>query len=95
MCHICFFPPVPANHVDRVVLELGIYTSHIIWRIRYRKLRKEAKATGKSIDELLDAQNGEGSTDVESGVVDPPTTDEEPSAFPSKEPPDEVEGDDR
>lgn len=53
-----------------MVLELGIYISHIIWRIRYRKLRKEAKATGKSIDELLDEQNNgtEGNRDLETGV---------------------------
>lgn len=53
-----------------VVLELGIYLSHIIWRIRYRKLRKEAKATGKSIDELLDEQNNgaEGNRDLEAGI---------------------------
>ncbi|KAJ5280146.1 hypothetical protein N7478_005518 [Penicillium angulare] len=36
-----------------VVLEAGIYLSHIIWRIRYRKLRKEAKSSGISIDDLL------------------------------------------
>lgn len=55
-----------------MVLELGIYLSHIIWRIRYRKLRKEAKATGKSIDELLDERNSgtEGTRDLEAGVPD-------------------------
>ncbi|KAJ5238891.1 hypothetical protein N7468_003510 [Penicillium chermesinum] len=37
-----------------VVLELGIYISHIIWRIRYRKVLKEAKETGVSVDDLLD-----------------------------------------
>lgn len=54
-----------------MVLELGIYMSHIIWRIRYRKLRKEAKASGKSIDELLDEQNNgaEGARDLEAGVI--------------------------
>ncbi|PYI26234.1 PQ loop repeat protein [Aspergillus indologenus CBS 114.80] len=36
-----------------VVLEGGIYASHIVWRIRYRAVRREAKATGKSIDEVL------------------------------------------
>ena len=36
-----------------VVLEAGIYTSHIVWRIRYRRLRQEAKVSGQSIDELL------------------------------------------
>ncbi|KAJ5573991.1 uncharacterized protein N7459_008418 [Penicillium hispanicum] len=39
-----------------VVLESGIYISHIVWRIRYRALRREAKATGKSIEELLDSE---------------------------------------
>ncbi|KAJ5709111.1 hypothetical protein N7493_010445, partial [Penicillium malachiteum] len=37
-----------------VILEAGIYISHIVWRIRYRKLRKEAKASGMSIDEFLE-----------------------------------------
>lgn len=44
---------------NSVVLELGIYVSHIVWRIRYRKLRKEAEATGKSIDDLLDLERGD------------------------------------
>ncbi|KAI9929942.1 hypothetical protein AWENTII_003606 [Aspergillus wentii] len=55
-----------------VVLEFGIYASHIIWRIRYRKLRKEAKAAGKTIDEMLEDGNDavEASTnDAEKGVV--------------------------
>ncbi|RHZ63887.1 PQ-loop repeat-containing protein [Aspergillus thermomutatus] len=42
-----------------VVLEAGIYVSHIVWRIRYRKLRKEAKAAGVSIDEMLSRHGGE------------------------------------
>ncbi|KAJ5495140.1 membrane protein [Penicillium diatomitis] len=37
-----------------VVLEAGIYISHLIWRFRYRQLRKEAKMSGRSIDELLE-----------------------------------------
>ncbi|KAJ5609594.1 hypothetical protein N7528_010161, partial [Penicillium herquei] len=37
-----------------VVLEAGIYISHIVWRIRYRKLRKDAKASGMTIDEFLE-----------------------------------------
>lgn len=41
----------------RVVLEAGIYASHIIWRIRYRAVRKEAKASGRSIDEVLEERN--------------------------------------
>ncbi|OGE57301.1 hypothetical protein PENARI_c002G12299 [Penicillium arizonense] len=54
-----------------VVLEAGIYISHIIWRIRYRKLRKEAKATGMSIDELLsmDGNNTRDTQDLEKGVI--------------------------
>ncbi|KAJ5534230.1 hypothetical protein N7527_000484 [Penicillium freii] len=54
-----------------VVLEAGIYISHISWRIRYRKLRKEAKDSGKSIDDLLllrrnDTQETE---DIEKGII--------------------------
>ncbi|KAJ5958532.1 uncharacterized protein N7479_005682 [Penicillium vulpinum] len=54
-----------------VVLEAGIYISHISWRIRYRKLRKEAKDSGKSIDDLLllrksDMQETE---DMEKGIL--------------------------
>ncbi|KUI73477.1 hypothetical protein VM1G_08851 [Cytospora mali] len=33
-------------------LEAGIFASHIIWRIRTRKIRKEAKAQGKTFDEI-------------------------------------------
>ncbi|PWY94990.1 PQ loop repeat protein [Aspergillus sclerotioniger CBS 115572] len=36
-----------------VGLEIGIYTSHIIWRVRFREARKEAKLTGKPIEEVL------------------------------------------
>lgn len=61
-----------------MVLELGIYISHIIWRIRYRKLRHEAKSTGKSIDELLDERNNgaEGTRDLEVGVPEPENREE-------------------
>ncbi|KAJ5833473.1 hypothetical protein N7474_001784 [Penicillium riverlandense] len=53
-----------------VVLELGIYISHIIWRFRYRRLRREAKAAGKSIDDLLELQrnNTEERQDPEKGL---------------------------
>jgi response regulator of citrate/malate metabolism len=53
-------------------MELGIYTSHIVWRIRHRKLRKEAKMTGKSIDDLLSLQenNAQPTRDLESGVLE-------------------------
>ncbi|PLB53745.1 PQ loop repeat protein [Aspergillus steynii IBT 23096] len=46
-----------------VVLEVGIYASHLIWRIRYRELRLEAEACGKSIDEMLDARDGMGESE--------------------------------
>ncbi|KAJ5524719.1 hypothetical protein N7494_011369 [Penicillium frequentans] len=55
-----------------VVLEGGIYVSHIVWRIRYRKLRKEAKMRGMSIDDLLNlTRNDTGDTrDTRIGVLD-------------------------
>ncbi|KAJ5191252.1 uncharacterized protein N7498_010237 [Penicillium cinerascens] len=55
-----------------VVLESGIYVSHIVWRIRYRKIRKEAKITGRSIDDVLNLQqnNTQIAGDLESGVHD-------------------------
>ncbi|KAJ5903243.1 PQ loop repeat protein, partial [Penicillium tannophilum] len=42
-----------------VLVELGIYVSHIIWRIRFRELRKRARLSGRSIDELLEANHTE------------------------------------
>ena len=39
------------------MLESGIFISHIIWRIRYRALIRESKASGKSIDELLEKKD--------------------------------------
>ncbi|KAJ5536651.1 hypothetical protein N7513_009837 [Penicillium frequentans] len=55
-----------------VVLEGGIYVSHIVWRIRYRKLRKEARMRGMSIDDLLNlTRNDTGDTrDTRIGVLD-------------------------
>ncbi|KAJ5317555.1 hypothetical protein N7508_002063 [Penicillium antarcticum] len=55
------------TYTCRVVLESGIYISHTIWRIRYRKLRKEAKTRGISIDELLDENNIQDTHDLEKG----------------------------
>ncbi|PYH95325.1 PQ loop repeat protein [Aspergillus ellipticus CBS 707.79] len=43
-----------------VVLEIGIYLSHIIWRIRYRAVLREAKSSGKSVDEVLGEQEQDG-----------------------------------
>ncbi|OJD11047.1 hypothetical protein AJ78_08105 [Emergomyces pasteurianus Ep9510] len=40
-----------------LLLELGIFTSHIIWRFRFRELRKAAKASGMSIDDFLELKN--------------------------------------
>ncbi|KAB5562897.1 hypothetical protein GE09DRAFT_763407 [Coniochaeta sp. 2T2.1] len=34
-------------------LEVGIFASHIVWRIRTRKLRKAAAAEGKTFDDVL------------------------------------------
>ncbi|KAM0102707.1 hypothetical protein ACP6JE_002711 [Aspergillus fumigatus] len=47
------------SETGEVVLEVGIYASHIVWRFRYRKLRKEAKAAGVSIDEMLNMRGNE------------------------------------
>lgn len=33
---------------------MGIYTSHIIWRLRNRKLLRQAKESGRTVDELLE-----------------------------------------
>lgn len=54
-----------------VVLEAGIYISHIVWRIRYRELRKEAKASGKSIDDLLvlGRNDTQETQDLEKGII--------------------------
>lgn len=38
----------------RALLEFGIYGCHIVWRIRNRKLLREAKKSGRSVDELLE-----------------------------------------
>ncbi|KAJ9295568.1 hypothetical protein DTO271G3_6024 [Paecilomyces variotii] len=50
-----------------VVLEGGIYISHIIWRICNRKLLKEAKAAGMSVDEMLELKRKESEGHHESG----------------------------
>lgn len=33
-------------------LEIGIFASHIIWRVRTRKIRKDAAAQGKTFDDI-------------------------------------------
>lgn len=41
-------------------LELGIFTSHIIWMIRTRKMRKAAAAEGKTFDDLVAEHEARG-----------------------------------
>ncbi|CRG87652.1 putative membrane protein YDR090C [Talaromyces islandicus] len=57
--------------------EVAIYGSHIIWRIRHRKLLQTAKKSGKTVDELLEekeegeekaAKNVPDESDLEKGV---------------------------
>lgn len=53
-----------------LVLEIGIFTSHLIWRLRTRKLRKRAKLEGIKFDDLPEARKyqdhprGEDSPDL-------------------------------
>ncbi|KAJ5948885.1 hypothetical protein N7454_002192, partial [Penicillium verhagenii] len=72
-----------------VVLEGGIYVSHIVWRIRYRKLRKEAKTRGISIDELLDLTRNdtEETQDTRTDVLDPSRDIEKQEQTPQSSPP--------
>lgn len=35
-----------------MILELGIFTSHLIWLIRTYKIRKQAKEQGKTFDDI-------------------------------------------
>ncbi|KAK2776505.1 hypothetical protein FQN53_002676 [Emmonsiellopsis sp. PD_33] len=61
-----------------LVLELGIFASHIVWRVRFRGLRKEAKEAGVSVDEVIERRgrekegsvNGAGAGAVAGGEVD-------------------------
>lgn len=38
--------------MESCALEAGIFTSHIIWRLRTRKIREDAKAQGKTFDDM-------------------------------------------
>lgn len=51
-----------------IVMEGGIYVCHIIWRIRHRRLIKEAKAAGKTVDEMLEFERKESEGPSESGA---------------------------
>ena len=46
-----------------LLLELGIMTSHIIWRLRTRNLHKRAKAEGINFDDLHEAIKNQRPTD--------------------------------
>ncbi|KUL92071.1 hypothetical protein ZTR_02527 [Talaromyces verruculosus] len=39
--------------------EVGLFASHVIWRLRHRKLVRAAKESGKSVEEFL-AEKGDG-----------------------------------
>ncbi|KAH9897560.1 PQ loop repeat-domain-containing protein [Xylariomycetidae sp. FL2044] len=43
-----------------MLLELGIFTSHIIWLIRTRKIRREAGSRGKTFEDLAQEHVDEG-----------------------------------
>lgn len=42
------------SHVESsCVLEIGIFTSHLVWLARTRRIRKDAAAEGKTFDDIL------------------------------------------
>lgn len=63
------------NYGCSFLAEVGLFTSHIIWRLRHRKLVTAAKKSGKSIDELLaekkDGKDMENETTASSVVQTP------------------------
>jgi hypothetical protein len=42
------------------VLEIGIFSSHLIWLLRTRKIRAEAAAQGKTFDDILAEHEARG-----------------------------------
>ena len=46
-----------------LLLELGIFTSHFIWRIRTRALHKKAELEGINFDDLPEAKKYQRPTD--------------------------------
>lgn len=36
-----------------ILLEAGIFASHLLWRVRTRQIRKEAKLNGKTFDDVM------------------------------------------
>lgn len=65
------------------LLEIGIFASHIIWRIRTRKIREEAAARGRTFDDIAlehDAQEIPFKfAERKSRRSEPPSGDEEAS----------------
>ncbi|RAO68778.1 uncharacterized protein BHQ10_004790 [Talaromyces amestolkiae] len=55
--------------------EVGLFTSHVIWRLRHRQIVREAKESGKSVEELLaekeDGRDRENKTNTSSVVQTP------------------------
>ncbi len=51
------------SRVISLLLELGIMTSHVIWRLRTRKLHARAKDEGIDFDDLPEATMYQRSTD--------------------------------
>ncbi|KAI0004037.1 PQ loop repeat-domain-containing protein [Xylariaceae sp. FL0662B] len=47
-------------YIACILLELGIFLSHIIWRIRTREIRREAKSRGKTFDDMAADAEAEG-----------------------------------
>lgn len=52
--------PYSAHTLSSCFLEAGIFASHIVWRIRTRKIRKAAAAEGKTFDDVLAEHEARG-----------------------------------
>lgn len=50
----------PTNWCGSILLESGIFISHIVWLVRTRKIRKEAKAEGKTFDDIMAEHEDQG-----------------------------------
>lgn len=47
-------------YITCCLLEIAIFASHLIWRIRTRRIRKEAMAQGKTFDEIAAEHEAQG-----------------------------------
>jgi hypothetical protein len=45
---------------NSIVIEAGIFASHIIWLIRTREIRAQAKAEGKTFDDIAEEHERNG-----------------------------------